>query len=235
MRKRTACWASALIVAVSTVAAPSAQAKFVAVFEQVGANVEEIGDGTIDVTDLGPPGPVTDRSFPSVGPANGTVSLGALRTLTTLFLEANITGPDNFGSGDGAIADGGRGGRVGVGGFVGESFSYFVVFYGYKSGAPISNSSFYLNASFASLGMTPGVYVWSWGSGAHADSLTIDIAVPAPGDSLNRILSELPLPPEEVFPLTVPESSTWAMMLVGFAGLGYAAARRKGVRRSGLA
>jgi hypothetical protein len=27
----------------------------------------------------------------------------------------------------------------------------------------------------------------------------------------------------------VPEASTWAMMLIGFAGLGYAAARRKGV------
>jgi hypothetical protein len=30
----------------------------------------------------------------------------------------------------------------------------------------------------------------------------------------------------------VPEPSTWAMMLVGFAGLGYAAARRKGVLRT---
>jgi hypothetical protein len=30
----------------------------------------------------------------------------------------------------------------------------------------------------------------------------------------------------------VPESSTWAMMLVGFAGLGYAAARRRGAVRA---
>jgi hypothetical protein len=35
-------------------------------------------------------------------------------------------------------------------------------------------------------------------------------------------------------PLTpaVPEPSTWAMMLIGFAGLGYAAARRKGAVRA---
>jgi hypothetical protein len=36
-------------------------------------------------------------------------------------------------------------------------------------------------------------------------------------------------------PAAVPEPSTWAMMLAGFAGLGYAAIRRKGARRSGSA
>jgi hypothetical protein len=33
-------------------------------------------------------------------------------------------------------------------------------------------------------------------------------------------------------PAAAPEASTWAMMLVGFAGLGYAAVRRKSARRS---
>ena len=33
-------------------------------------------------------------------------------------------------------------------------------------------------------------------------------------------------------PAAVPEPSTWAMMLVGFAGLGYAVVRRKPARRS---
>jgi hypothetical protein len=30
--------------------------------------------------------------------------------------------------------------------------------------------------------------------------------------------------------VAVPEPSTWAMMLLGFAGLGYAGYRRRGVR-----
>jgi hypothetical protein len=30
----------------------------------------------------------------------------------------------------------------------------------------------------------------------------------------------------------IPEPSTWALMLIGFAGLGYAAMRGRGVRRS---
>jgi hypothetical protein len=84
--------------------------------------------------------------------------------------------------------------------------------------------------------MTPGVYAWSWGSGADADTFTIDIAASVFGASGlpvgdNSILAaELPLPTEFTFPLTMPapEPSTWAMMLVGFAGLGYAALRRKG-------
>ena len=56
--------------------------------------------------------------------------------------------------------------------------------------------------------MTPGVYEWTWGTGAN-QNFTIDIGVtPA-----------------------VPEPSTWAMMLIGFAGFGYAAVRRKGAVR----
>jgi hypothetical protein len=70
------------------------------------------------------------------------------------------------------------------------------------SGASLSETSTYDDATFASLGITPGTYVYSWGSGANADMLTIII-----GGS-------------------VAEPSTWAMMLMGFAGLGYAAFRR---------
>jgi hypothetical protein len=36
-----------------------------------------------------------------------------------------------------------------------------------------------------------------------------------------------PPPPSSTAPLAAPEPSTWAMMLIGFAGLGYAAVRRK--------
>jgi hypothetical protein len=64
--------------------------------------------------------------------------------------------------------------------------------------------------------MIPGLYVWSWGSGAHADTFSIDIIA---GSG----------------PQTVPELSTWAMMLLGFARLGYAAVKRKGAGRAASA
>jgi hypothetical protein len=55
---------------------------------------------------------------------------------------------------------------------------------GFVSGNPLSDISTYANATFTSLGVTPITYVWTWGSGADADSLTLQIgtaAVPEPG------------------------------------------------------
>ena len=39
----------------------------------------------------------------------------------------------------------------------------------------------------------------------------------------------IPDPPDPVTPTAVPELSTWAMMLLGFAGLGFAAKRRRAI------
>jgi hypothetical protein len=201
----------------------SAKAEFVAIFEQVGSTVDEIGDGTLNLTDLGAPG-ATFKFAPSVTPEFGTAFMGAPGGTGILYLNGQITGPSNFGFGNATLASGGSGDAV-----AGPSTGIGVAL-GYVSGSQLFNSSFYLNASLASLGMTPGTYTWNWGSGVNADSFTIEIAAPTQGVN-NSILSDLPLPTVDVFPLTVPEPSTWAMMLVGFAGLSYAARQRKGVVR----
>jgi hypothetical protein len=40
----------------------------------------------------------------------------------------------------------------------------------YIFGAPLSETSTYLNKTLASIGLTPGAYVYSWGTGEHADT-----------------------------------------------------------------
>jgi hypothetical protein len=72
---------------------------------------------------------------------------------------------------------------------------------GYVSDSPLSETSTYLSQTFSSLGVTPGTYKWTWGSGANQNfTLVVESAVPEP--------------------------STWAMLLLGFAGLGYAGYRK---------
>ena len=51
---------------------------------------------------------------------------------------------------------------------------------GYVSGTNFTTGLTFTNATFASLGLTAGTYVWTWGSGETADSLTVQIGVPEP-------------------------------------------------------
>jgi hypothetical protein len=122
------------------------------------------------------------------------------------------TGPATFGATTGGAADAGEGDVVGM---TTSGTSSFVVIYvepGDNSGVQLTSSATYDNQTLASLGLTPGVYSYTRGTGDYADSFTIQIG------SLGSI------PP-------APEASTWIMMLVGFGGLGAAALTRD--RRAG--
>jgi hypothetical protein len=68
---------------------------------------------------------------------------------------------------------------------------------GYASDSPLSDTATYLSQTFSSLGVTPGRYEWTWGTGAN-QSFTLVIGT------------------------AVPEPSTWVMMVLGFAGLAWA-------------
>jgi hypothetical protein len=77
----------------------------------------------------------------------------------------------------------------------------------YNSNSPLSATEIWDNTSLSGMGLAPGTYVYTWGSGADADTLTVNISA-------------------------VPEPSTWTMMILGFCGLGFLAYRQKnGVRR----
>jgi hypothetical protein len=206
MMKRTAYLASIAALALSAVLGPSAQAKFVITLSEVGPNVVEIDRGTIDVTDLGPPfATFTEPAniFPSVGEIAG----GSGSPQMDFDSDFRLSAPGIFGSGGWTFAN------LGIGDPVNASLNIVAVPVGYQSGAPLSNSSFFADATFSSLGAISGAYVWRWGTGADADTLTLQI-----GPSVSTPAA--------------PEPSTWAIMLIGFGGLSYTAARRARAHRA---
>jgi PEP-CTERM motif len=78
----------------------------------------------------------------------------------------------------------------------------FVFAAAYTSGTSLSGTDTFDSTSLALLGLTDGTYTYTWGTGNHADSLTINIGA-------------------------VPEPSTWAMMILGFAAVSFVAYHRK--------
>jgi PEP-CTERM motif len=180
---------SVAILALGTVSASTAQASYVTTFEDVGSNVVEIGGGTLDLTDLSFASQGVSRSF--VQPSAPVYVSGA-GGFENVF-KGDISGPADWGPGSATSASLSSGDAVGIEG----SKKLIIVPQGYMFGAPLSETSTYLDTSLASLGLTPGTYVYSWGTGPHADTFTVDVVASS-----------------------VPEPSTWAMMLAGFAGLG---------------
>ena len=119
--------------------------------------------------------------------------------VTQASLYPGLTGPASFGDGLVTFATTSSGD---VFSFSIKSDGNFFLPSNYVSGTPLSATATYAGQTFASLGITPGIYTYS----TDRDSIILDI-----GDA----------------PASVPEPATWAMMLVGFAGVGGAMRRKR--------
>lgn len=165
----------------------------------VGSDVVASTSGSADLTDLTAIDTALLFAPGEVTPSKGGVTAGDPGQ--TLFYKGAV-GPKSFGTGAKTEASVGDGDFVGV--FAVNPFALSPVILlpqKYVSGTPLTGSSVFENQSLESLGLNVGEYTYTWGVGVHADSLTINV-----GD--------------------VPEPSTWAMMLLGFAGLGFAGYRK---------
>jgi hypothetical protein len=169
---------------------PAQAASYVVTLTQVGSDAVATGSGEIDLTGLSfIAGSHSERG--AIVPSIGDMITGPAPFTSVDLYTVGITGPANFGPGDGNLASSGSGDMVGIA----AGSSLFVPF-GYVSDTPLNDTATFIG-TFASLGATPGVYKWKWGTGAN-QNFTLDI----------------------VAPTTVPEPSTWAMMALGFGLIG---------------
>jgi len=147
--------------------------------EQIGSNVVATGSGPINLSVL--TFVISGADNPGIVPFSGVISTGPFASMIDGY--RGFTGPMDFGSGAGALPNTASGDFVGISGV---GLGLFVPL-NYISGTALSDSMTFNNATFASLGVTPGTYVWSWGDGAN-QMFTLRIgAVPDGGSTISLL------------------------------------------------
>ncbi|HTE88801.1 MAG TPA: hypothetical protein VK639_07615 [Terriglobales bacterium] len=145
-----------------------AQAGYTVTLQQVGPDVVATGSGAIDLTGL-----TFSQSFsinPGINPhwrsAQGASFILTGPTSSSINFYFGATGPTSFGGGHERSASSGSGDMVGItADFWGDA--HVIVPTGYVSGTALSDTATYSGKTFAQLGVTPGTYVWKWGTGAN--------------------------------------------------------------------
>jgi hypothetical protein len=174
---------SLMFTAVAALSVQTAQA-YTVTLQQMGSNVVATGSGAINLTGL--------TFVQTAGPLGAAIgaNLGLIETVQTngavADLYSGFTGPMSFGSGGVFLANTGSGDFVGIADSVGN----LGVPQGYVSGAALSSSSTWDNATFASLGVIPGTYTWTWGTGLPNQNFTLVIGgagVPDGGSTLSLL------------------------------------------------
>lgn len=155
-----------------------ALAELIITATQSGTDVVFSGSGTLNVSDLTPIGTANLLAGIDFG---AEVLLGAdpsgFPAVSGYGAANELTPPGLFGADLFTSASLGAGPRIGVvvTAFPLQTAPAIVVPAGYVSGDPLSSTSTFSGKTFSSLGINPGTYTWSWGSGGNADSLTLRI------------------------------------------------------------
>jgi hypothetical protein len=170
-----------------------AHAAYVIDLRQVGDDLVATGSGSIDLAGLRYNS--SSNAIPALAPGQDFLHIGAEGNVNIF---TGLSGPTELGTVFPATypATSANGETVGL-----QKGPTIDLPTGYKSGTPLGTSTaVFGGASLTNEGIAPGTYVWTWGQGADADSLTINAGVPEP--------------------------ATWAMMILGVAMIGFALRRR---------
>jgi hypothetical protein len=166
----------------SSLSAP-AQAGFIVTLTEQGTDVVATGSGPIDLSGLSSVGLSEDGGIQPNVALIFIAGVGPVGDHAQGYTGFN--GPTSFGNGNRIVVRKSSGDNVGI---LGTGFfplpglfvpPFLEVPVGYISDSPLSDTSTFPNQTFATLGVTPGVYEWTWGPGAN-QNFTLDIAVPEP-------------------------------------------------------
>jgi hypothetical protein len=149
-------------------------------FATSGSNVVVTISGTVDPTALAVVGLTTD----SVGFYNSTgyfynqlqcQEYGGLFASSS----ARLTGPGNWGTGgypfQTAVSS-----ATGDGFGINASNKTLCLPVGYTAGDPLVGTGTLSNRSYGQLGLTPGVYTYTWGNATQDETLTVTVVPPPP-------------------------------------------------------
>lgn len=166
--------AAAACLAAASWPAVDAQAAVTINFTESGSDVVASFSGSLNLSGLSPSSP-SFGDFPYVAGGSAELAIGPLFVGDTQYFTGPIIGPASIGTiNDSIPADAGSGTMLGFAG------PFLFLSPGVNSGDMISGSSTWISSSLASLGLTPGSYVYSWST----DSVTLNIgsvtAVPEP-------------------------------------------------------
>jgi hypothetical protein len=168
-----------------------AQAAFVVDFVETGGNVVGTGSGTLNIAALSILNTGSTGAY--IAPAVGVLVLGSSNVDVYAGPRgAGMVTTAPFGTGTFRAGTTSTGGAVGVLESNGAG-PRVVVPAGYVSGGELNASVTFTNATFASLGLTVGTYVTTWGTGSNTETFTVNVlatttapetTVPLPGSAL---------------------------------------------------
>ena len=136
---------------------------------EVGSDVVMSGYGGFNILDL--TYVATNGYGAVIDPQTGVFLLGSSPSNLDLYTGSTFNQPTNFGGPPtGATINGSIDTLMGV-----FPVNNLAVPTGYISGSYIEGSTTYFNQTLSSLGATPGIYIYSWGSGVNSSILTLQV------------------------------------------------------------